>query len=299
MTASPRERAIVFDCEGESLVGILHSPRAGAPEDAATTGVVIVVGGPQYRAGSHRLFVRMARALSDAGYPTLRFDVRGMGDSTGAQRAFEQISPDIGAAVDALLARQPQLRRVVLWGLCDAASAALLYLHEWPQPQVSGLCLLNPWVRSTRSLARTHVKHYYVQRLLQPTFWTKLLTARVKTDALRGLWAALRATRQADQSANPASASFQTKMASALAAFGGEVLLILSGQDYTAKEFLEFTDASTAWKRLIGQSRVQRVDLPDAEHTFASPSSAAEVQSAVLAWLAGQGSTPPAQRLAG
>jgi len=50
---------------------------------AADTGVLIVVGGPQYRVGSHRQFVMLARFLADHGVPCMRFDYRGMGDVSG------------------------------------------------------------------------------------------------------------------------------------------------------------------------------------------------------------------------
>ena len=73
------EQALSVECRGESLLGVLHLPIT--PRDL---GVIVVVGGPQYRAGSHRQFVLLARALADAGHAVLRLDVRGMGDSTGA-----------------------------------------------------------------------------------------------------------------------------------------------------------------------------------------------------------------------
>ena len=98
----------------------------------------------------------MARALAAAGYPVLRFDVRGMGDSSGPLHDFLDQTPDVAAAIEALC-REAGVQRVMLWGLCDGASAALLYLHERPDPRVAGLCLLNPWVRSAQSLARTQV----------------------------------------------------------------------------------------------------------------------------------------------
>ncbi len=44
---SVKEVPFVFECQGESLVGILHQP-----EEAAPIGVLVVVGGPQYRVGS-------------------------------------------------------------------------------------------------------------------------------------------------------------------------------------------------------------------------------------------------------
>jgi len=80
----PQERASVFGCGGDRLVGILHAPA----ERARDIGVLVVVGGPQYRVGSHRQFVRMARDFAAAGYPVLRFDHRGIGDSDGAARSF-------------------------------------------------------------------------------------------------------------------------------------------------------------------------------------------------------------------
>ena len=152
------DRALRFDCEGESLVGILHQPAADQAGQALA--VVIVVGGPQVRAGSHRQFVQVARALAGDGYPVLRYDVRGMGDSSGALRSFEHLTPDISAAIDQVLMQCPQVRQVVLWGLCDGASASLLYLAERNgDARIAGLCVLNPWLRSELSLARTQVQH--------------------------------------------------------------------------------------------------------------------------------------------
>ena len=50
----PEERALSFACGGEWLYGVLSLP-AQAPQ-AARRGVLIVVGGPQVRTGSHRQF---------------------------------------------------------------------------------------------------------------------------------------------------------------------------------------------------------------------------------------------------
>ena len=63
------ERPVQFSCGTDRLLGILHP---GAPD--SERGVLVVVGGPQYRVGSHRQFVLLARALAAAGIPVLRFD---------------------------------------------------------------------------------------------------------------------------------------------------------------------------------------------------------------------------------
>ena len=288
------EEACTFGCEGDALVGIVHHPAADAAPAATRTGVVIIVGGPQYRAGSHRQFVHLARALAAAGHAVLRFDVRGMGDASGALRNFEGIVADVAAAVDQLQRRAPTVQRVALWGLCDGASAALLYLHHHPDARVAGLCLLNPWVRSEVSLARTHVKHYYFQRLLQPAFWRKLFSGRVAGEALKGLWRNIQLARQARQTpTDDSTAPFQSRMAKTWFGFEGSVLLVLSGDDYTAREFVEFTQADADWRRALAHRSAHRSahqsdvrhELPNADHTLSAAADQQAMNSITLRWL--------------
>ena len=274
------ERALQFDCAGERLLAVLSQPPAERPR--RRTGVLVVVGGPQVRVGSHRQFVHLARHLAGHGWPVLRFDVRGMGDSSGALHDFEQISPDIGAAIDGLCA-EAGVQQVVLWGLCDGASASLLYLHERPDTRVAGLCLLNPWVRSETSLARTQVRHYYRRRLLEADFWRKLLRGGVRLAAVKGLASNVRAARQRPAAA---AANFQTRMASAWRAFGGPIQLVLSGDDHTAREFLEYTGTDPAWAGLLERPLVQCTKFPGADHTFSSIADQRALESSVTTWLA-------------
>jgi uncharacterized protein len=271
------EETVHFDCENATLLGIL-----ARPEQPVDLGIVIVVGGPQTRVGSHRQFVLLERALAAAGYPVLRFDVRGMGDSSGAQRSFEAVSPDIGAAIDALQAACPTVKRIVLWGLCDAASAALLYYDETRDPRIAGLCLLNPWVRSAATLAKTQVKHYYGQRLLQKEFWAKLLSGRL--DIVQSVAELVRKLGQATAKTE-SQLGFQERMARGWKTFTGPIQLILSGNDYTAKEFLEYAASSASWRGLLEQTGVTRFDLPNADHTFSSQEWRNSVENACLDWL--------------
>ena len=289
------ETPLNFRCAGETLLGMLarpgHAPDSGSGiEVAGGVGIVIVVGGPQTRVGSHRQFVLLSRALAAAGYPTLRFDVRGMGDSSGEVRDFETITPDIEAAIHALQTHCPAVRRVVLWGLCDGASAALLYRDETQDPRIAGLCLLNPWVRSAASLAKTQVKHYYGQRLLQKEFWIKLLSGRLNivrsvAELLRKLGQAAAQPAALPSTKSTVQPGFQQRMARSWAAFPGRVLLILSGDDYTAREFLEYTADATDWRGLLQQPNVSRVDIAAADHTFSSAQWRNSVENACLKWL--------------
>lgn len=275
------EEPLFIPCAGEQMLGILALPKA-----PADVGVVLVVGGPQTRVGSHRQFVLLARTLAQAGYAVLRFDYRGMGDSTGSQRAFDAVDEDVAAAIDALQAATPAIRRIVLWGLCDAASAALLYWQGTQDPRIAGFCLANPWVRSAATLARTQVKHYYGQRLFSADFWKKLLRGQVGIGkAIGGLMNSLRLSAKTPAVAGSAI-SFQAKMLEALQACPAPMLVILSGQDFVAREFVEYASADPAWSGVLAQPKLTRHEMPDADHTFSSAQWRSQVEQATIHWLA-------------
>jgi exosortase A-associated hydrolase 1 len=283
MTCS--ERAVAFDCEGSSLIGILSGATL-----AAQRGVLIVVGGPQYRVGSHRQFTLLARHLAEHGVPALRFDYRGMGDSGGEVRTFERAGADIRCAIDRFFASVSALKGVVIWGLCDAASAALFYAHQ--DPRVSGLVLVNPWVRTEQGVARARLRHYYVRRLFQASLWQKV--ARGEFDVL-GAVASLgkfavdaigRRPSSGTVEESPAGRSpLPDRMEDGLRRFQGKVLLILSGNDLTAQEFKDVAASSRRWRRLLEHGRVTRHDLPEANHTFSRRDWRDQVERWTEAWV--------------
>jgi exosortase A-associated hydrolase 1 len=276
------EHALTFACRNEVLVGILAKP-----ERASNVGILIIVGGPQYRVGSHRQFVQLARALATQGVPALRFDSRGMGDATGAMQSFEDNGPDVAAAIESFQVQCPEVAKIVLWGICDAASVALAYWHATQDSRIAGMALLNPWVRTEAGLAKAHIKHYYGQRLLDRRFWNRVLRGEIALastlGALARTLATARTNRQNDSTAE--ATEFQDRMAEGLRSFQGPVLLILSGRDLTAKEFIEYCQSSARWAGLLERGNVARHDLPDADHTFSAASSARDVEVHTLAWL--------------
>ena len=264
------ERVLSFACEGEQLLGILH---AGTQD--ARTGVLVIVGGPQYRVGSHRQFVLLARTLAQHGIPTLRFDYRGMGDASGASRDFEQVDADIRAACDAFVAATPGLQRIVLWGLCDAASAALFYAPR--DPRIAALVLLNPWLRQAQAQARTMVQHYYKKRLFSRDLWRKLFTGQFDLrGSVRSLWQTLKQARRSTPKASAKTASthvtpvgLSARMAAGWRQFAGPKLLVLSGDDLVAKEFETVSSSDPLWQGLREQASVQTHRMASANHTFA------------------------------
>jgi exosortase A-associated hydrolase 1 len=284
------EHAVSFGCAGETLIGILALPQSS--EQRSATGIVVVVGGPQYRAGSHRQFTLLARAVAAAGYPVLRFDYRGMGDSTGAPRDFESVEEDMAAAIGAMLQYQQSVTRVILWGLCDGASAALLYLRATRDSRVSAVCIANPWVRSETSLARTHMKHYYFQRVMQLEFWRKAFGGQVTKRAVSELWRNLvasfarsdRAPRGVVAQAHRA-VPFQRRMAEAAVEFDGDILVVTSGRDLTAKEFQDSAREDSAWRLALAKPTCERLEFPDADHTFSGTDDRRGLQVAMVNWL--------------
>lgn len=273
----------VFACEGETLCGVLH---LGAPE--ATRGVLIVVGGPQYRVGSHRQFLLLARQLAANGIPVLRFDYRGMGDSEGALRDFDHIGPDIRAALDWFTNRVEGLNEIVIWGLCDAASAAAFYAHT--DPRVAGLVLLNPWVRTQAGEAKAYMKHYYVRRLIAPEFWGKVFALRWNVRAtmasLAGFLRALRSQGNLrDDVKSDHHLPLPERMRNALSKFPRPTLVILSGQDLTAAEFRDAVQSSGAWRDWTAQPHVKIREFPEADHTFSSRPWRDRVADWTLSWV--------------
>lgn len=281
-----KEHPLVFECQGEKLIGIVHQA-----DGDAKTGVLIVVGGPQYRVGSHRQFVLLARSLASQGIPVMRFDVRGMGDSEGSQRSFDQLDEDIRAAIDCFFATCPQIDHIVLWGLCDAASAAIFYAYQ--DDRVKGIVLLNPWVFTEQGAAKAYLKHYYLQRLMSRDFWTKVFCFKFNfSQSISSLLDLMKQARGIGKSVPVGkvelvdrSLSLPIRMRECFARFAGPVLLILSGRDLTADEFKDVLAADPVWQELIAASTVMKQDFAEADHTFSSAVWRDQVAEWTIRWI--------------
>ena len=285
-----QERAVRFECEGNGLYGIVNEPTP-----SASRGVLIVVGGPQYRAGSHRQFTLLARQLASHGIPVMRFDYRGMGDSDGEIRTFESVGADLRQAIDTFVSEVPAVKELVIWGLCDAASAATFYAHG--DARITGLVLLNPWVRTDEGMAKAYLRHYYLSRLFKRDMWLKIFHGSFNfRTAAKSLVGTIRKTAamgesgagQSVERGAPTSgqAPLPERMRAGLALFKGKVLIILSGNDLTAKEFQDLVKASRKWKRMLGGPNYQRRDLPEANHTFSTREWRDQVASWTRDWIA-------------
>lgn len=108
--------------ETARLFGAWHPPD---PSAARATGIVVC---PHMGQEGQLLYRRLAVVLSGCGYPVLRFDYFGTGDSLGEshQATIDQWLDDVDTAVDEM-GRRSGSSRVCLVGLRFGATLAILY----------------------------------------------------------------------------------------------------------------------------------------------------------------------------
>jgi exosortase A-associated hydrolase 1 len=282
------DRAIRILCGQDWLCGVLS-----LPEQVQAQGVLILAGGGQYRIGSHRQFALLARHLSSSGIPVMRFDFRGVGDSEGQRRDFDQREDEVQSAVDYFCQSIPGMTGVVIWGLCDAASAALLYAYR--DDRITGLALLNPWARTDSGIAKTYLRHYYLARIFDRTLWRKIFRGHFNfLRAGRSLLGLVISAFKKDskQEYSPellgnggSAAALPDRLFNAYRRFGGKVLLILSGEDLTAREFADLAASTEKWRSLLRDPRTTRFDLREANHTFSTREWRRQVETWTSEWL--------------
>ena len=286
-----KEKPIVIERgTGYPLVGMLH-PASGKQELGV---LVMVAGGPQYRIGGHRQLVLWARKISAQGFPVFRFDFSGMGDSYGEYLDFENTEDDIRAALDQFFADTPSLKQVVLWGECNASSASLVYAHK--DPRIKGIVMLNPWVRTEQGQAKAVVKHYYLDRLTQRSFWAKVFS--LKFDVFGSIRSAAkmisiaRGQRQGGQDATVRNAGASVdsrplpdRMLDGLSQFNGKIMLVMSGRDLISKEFDDLLQAAPAWRKYLAACSLVRHDLKYADHTFSCKEWRDQIAEWGIDWL--------------
>lgn len=158
---------------GKSLVAAVTEPMLGAEKNAAPV-IVILNTGIIHRVGHQRKFVILARELAARGYPVVRFDFGGIGDS---ERRDDNLPPlegsldDIRAILDWLEASRGHHRSILL-GLCSGADHAIIYAGS--DSRVVGAGLLDPMIPPTRRFYLYYIFH----RLMRPRSWLSFVTGK-------------------------------------------------------------------------------------------------------------------------
>jgi len=238
-------RHLAFDCAGSALAATLD-------DAAGSTGLLIVTGGNEVRAGAFSSQASMAARIAAAGHPVFRFSRRGVGDSEGVNMGFRNSVEDIAAALAEFRARCPSLQRIVAFGNCDAASALMLAGGLG----CDGLVLSNPWTieHDDGAPPPAAIRARYAEKLRDPRELVRLATGRISLRKLAsGLGRALRPP--------PPPTTLSQEMRAGLARFAGPVRLLLAERDRTAQAFL------AAWGS--ADPRLER--CPGASHAFVEP----------------------------
>lgn len=253
-------RLLSFDCEGTRL---------GASLDAGegTIGLLLVTGGSQTRVGSHRMYERLAKLLSESGISCLRFDRRGVGDSAGADPGFRGSAPDLAAAADAFRRERYGLERVLGFGLCDGATALALF---GAGAGLDGLVLVNPWLVEAEAgdPPPAAIRRHYRERLLSLEGWSKLLSGRVDYRKL---------LRGAIKSRSRSPSTLSEQVAGVLKAHALPTAWILATGDATAIA-AEAELAGASFRSLS----IDPIRIETDSHTFARPGDEQSLLAAVL-----------------
>jgi exosortase A-associated hydrolase 1 len=235
---------LTFPCEGAQL---------GATLDRAEgeVGVLLVSGGNEIRCGAWGGQAQLAARLGANGITVFRYDRRGIGDSEGSNSGFRQTRNDIAAAVAAFRAAAPNLRRIISFGNCDAASALMLHGATLG---FDGMVLANPWTIDDETAAPVHapavLRARYLAKLKDPREVLRLLGGKIN---LGKLLQGLKASASA-----PSGSALSREMAAGLAGFGGQTTFLLASGDRTAQLF------EASWP--ANDPRIQR--LAGASHSF-------------------------------
>lgn len=168
------EEAVRFGA-GERLAAILARGRPGC---APRVAVVFITAGLLHKPGPYRLYTQLARALSRKGYPSLRFDISGIGESSRAPDALdaeEAALRDVQEAMDFLQARKVA-DSFVLAGLCSGAEVA--HKVAVMDSRVSGIVAFDGFILRNWKYFLWH----YLPRLVSAKKWVDFLRNRLSRE---------------------------------------------------------------------------------------------------------------------
>jgi exosortase A-associated hydrolase 1 len=249
---------ISFLCDGNNLAGSLDTGNL-------ETGLLIVSGGNEIRSGAHAGQSRLAANIAAAGFPVFRYDRRGIGDSEGENNGFDSSADDIAAAIATFRVAVPDIKRIVAFGNCDAASALALF-HDGNG--IDGLVLANPWVLEPSSEnadapaqpSSAAIRARYWARIKNPRSLLDLITGKINISKLANGLA------RASQKDGPNDLA--NRIADALCNSNCATKILLARRDTTAMAFM------AAWKEpgfapLRERANVSLAIADTASHSFA------------------------------
>ena len=267
-----RDEVVRFGTD-EQLVGIFSRPAT-----PAHTSVVILNAGVLHRIGPHRCHVELARRLAELGFPALRLDLGGIGDSIASSDAptfRESAVADTRLAMSGL-----EAKRHVLFGICAGADNALA--TALVDDRVAGIVLVDPYVYATRRATvralRTKVARLGPRETLRWGFGAARRRIQLRLEQLRDR---TKTEEQSEGREAPPVGDFRMQLG-ALVERGVKIFAVYSGIHGT--KYNHEDQLFELFPELRG--KVDRVYFPHYNHTFTELAAQAEMIETVTRWIA-------------
>lgn len=262
-----------FNADGARLYGFMHPART----HARPTACVIVHPFMEERQDAHAVLRALAVALAARGYPTLRFDLYGCGDSEGDWQgaSLSRWRADVVAAAE-LLRREFRPAEVALLGLRFGATLAGLTAEA---AGASRVCLAQPVVRGADYADELLLAHLAAEMVLHRKAGTtrEALAARLAAGDTVNLFG-YRLTGALDRELRAID------LARAMASGTARALVVEVARSATARESAEVKALAAA----LGQRAVvRRVVEPQSlvAEGKRQVARADEVNREILAWM--------------
>lgn len=282
------------------IVTVPSTPRRGS------RGIILLNSGINYRIAWHCLNVKLARSLAEDGYPVLRFDTHGIGDSEGELPAGDIYAqyiavetggfvPDTLDAVNYFI-RQGYCRSVVLAGLCGGAVTALLAATH--DHRVRGVVhIAGPVTYSAKNrsdnlhpFVADDLLKLYLRKWLDPRSWLRMISGKSQYAAMRSaLGVALRSRLPGKRAISAENGkALNTDFVEAFKRFresGRRILFIFAGRDAATAEFEDFFARTyLATKCSSASLCIVRV-IPRTNHIFSSEQAQTALRRILGEWL--------------
>ena len=308
---------VVFsNAAGNRLFGMLHRPLVNRSSGIA---ILLLSPGIKGRVAPHRMYVKIARRLCEAGFMVLRFDFYGLGDAEGEldEKLVADVyaSVSIGRYVDDTIAamdwlqREYRISKFVLSGLCGGAITGLFTGAQ--DPRVDALVgIAIPVIQYGNDSMRYRYlstgeqgrfRRGYIRKLLDWKSWARLLTfrsdfsviAKVFLSPLKRLGRTKRAARV--DSPPPASSANTTETGNLNSFFAPAFFKMLNA---SRKIFLIFGETDRLYwdfdekfyQRRKGeierfQENFEMRLVKDARHIFEERGHQEELLHAIVTWV--------------
>ncbi len=295
--------------ETPDLFGIVTRP---ITDDSSKPWLVLLNAGSAHRVGPGQLHVYLTRSLASRGFPCLRLDLGGVGDSAADATQVENNAyadtafRDVSLVCDYLKGLHPT-RPIVLVGLCSGAYTAFQSAVQLPHPSLIESILLNPltffWEdgMSLTDAPTQHLRvwHFYRSRMFDLASWRRLLSGKttlgIKGAARQILTKLLPKPKAATEQITPVRRATEYGHPAQPDLIGDLTRLAEANRKlalFTAESdpghFLLMNQAGRKAKQMMRAGQLQCFTIPDADHIFSSDASRLALNQALAGYLLGK-----------